>query len=86
MSNNILRPAFVKSIQRMECTKCGAEANASCNCGVKYKPVKECVREYDEANPGKSARAAAADLGVDPMTVHRARKAHVDQSTPERHM
>jgi hypothetical protein len=79
--SNVLRPAFVKSIQRMECTKCGAEANASCNCGVTYKPAAERVREYDEANPGKSTRAAAADLGVSKDTVNRARG--VSHETPE---
>jgi hypothetical protein len=26
------------SIQRMICTGCGAEANASCNCGQPYVP------------------------------------------------
>jgi hypothetical protein len=80
---NILRPAFVKSIQRMQCTQCGAEANASCNCGVNYKPVQERVREYDEANPGKSTRAAAADLGVDQSTVSRARASSDADASPE---
>jgi hypothetical protein len=25
-------------VQRVVCTGCGAEANASCNCGVSYVP------------------------------------------------
>lgn len=31
------RLQIVHSIQRMACTKCGAEANASCNCGEAYE-------------------------------------------------
>jgi hypothetical protein len=81
--SNILRPAFVKSIQRLQCTKCGAEANASCNCGANYKPVQERVREYDEANPGKSTRAAAADLGVSQSAVQKARKSGEHQCSPD---
>ena len=55
---------IVHSLARLQCTKCGAEANASCNCGQPYVPVALRVKEYDEANPGKSSRKAAADLGV----------------------
>ncbi len=32
---------LVHSIQRLACSKCGAEANASCNCGVPYEVVLE---------------------------------------------
>ncbi len=42
----------VQSIQRMACTKCGAEANASCNCGVAYEALagfKEKARQRDRA-------------------------------------
>jgi hypothetical protein len=31
-------PEIRQSIQRIVCTGCGAEANASCNCGVAYQP------------------------------------------------
>jgi hypothetical protein len=69
------------SIQRMICTGCGAEANASCNCGVAYVPAAQRVAEYDKANPGQSTRQAAADLGVDKETVRKARS-RGDQSPP----
>ena len=77
-----------RSIQRMVCIGCGAEANAACNCGKAYVPAAQRVAKYDEANPGKSTREAAADLGVSHETVSKARKsgasleAPVNQLTP----
>lgn len=61
------------SIQRMVCTGCGAEANASCNCGVSYMAKSARAAEAIRANPHKSDRAIAADLGVSDRTVNRAR-------------
>jgi hypothetical protein len=73
------------AVQQMVCTACGSEANASCNCGKPYVPKKQRAREAIEANPQKSDRAIAADIGVDPMTVNKARRElGVDVSTPER--
>ncbi len=74
---------IVQSIQRLVCTSCGAEANASCNCGKPYVPATERVREYDKANPGKSTRYAAADLGVSNKTVSQVRNSGVTQVTPD---
>jgi hypothetical protein len=62
------------SIRRMVCTRCGAEANASCNCGVTYQPKAVRAAEAIKANPGKSDRAIAAEVGVGHATVSRARK------------
>ena len=63
----------------------GSEANASCNCGLSYVPKKLRAAEAIKANPEKSDRAIAADLGVDPMTVNKARRElGVEHSTPER--
>lgn len=67
------RPAIKISIQRMVCTGCGAEANASCNCGMAYVPASQRAAEAVRANPEKSDRAIAADIGVSAMTVNRAR-------------
>jgi hypothetical protein len=70
----------VISISRLICTGCGAETNATCNCGMEYRPKSERAREAVEANPEKSNRAIAEEIGVDEKTV---RKARADQSAPE---
>src|SRR6516162_2569202 len=75
------RLEIVHSLARLQCTRCGAQANASCNCGEPYVPAAIRVAEYDKKNPGKSTRAAAADLGVSNATVSKARG--VNQLTPE---
>jgi hypothetical protein len=74
---------IVRSLARLRCTKCGAEADASCNCGEPYLPAAIRVKEYDKANPGKSTRAAAADLGISKSEVGRARLSVVLDGTPE---
>jgi hypothetical protein len=63
-----------RSIQRMVCTGCGAEANASCDCGVAYQPKSVRATEAIKAHPEKSDRAIAADLRTSPETVHKARR------------
>jgi hypothetical protein len=63
------------SIQRMVCTACGAEASASCNCGVSYAPKSARAAEAIKANPEKSDRAIAAEIGVSHTTVQEAREA-----------
>jgi len=68
------------SIQRMVCSGCGAEANASCNCGVSYVPKAARAAEALKANPEKSNRAIAEEIGANEKTV---RKARADQSAPE---
>ena len=75
---------IVQSIQRMACTGCGAEANVSCNCGKPYVPKSERAAEAIKANPEKSDRAIAAELGVSPMTVNRARATVPDVTVDER--
>lgn len=72
------------AVQQMTCTGCGAEANASCNCGKPYVPKKQRAAEAIAANPQKSDRAIAADIGVSPMTVGRARSEGETDVTPER--
>jgi hypothetical protein len=72
------------SIQRMACVSCGAEANASCNCGVNYQPKSIRATEAVRANPGKSDRAIAAEIGVSPMTVNRVRATVPDVTVDKR--
>ena len=57
----------------MVCTGCGAEANASCNCGVAYQPKAIRAAEAVKASPEKSNVAIAKDIGVDEKTVRKAR-------------
>jgi hypothetical protein len=71
------------SIQRMVCTGCGAEANASCNCGLNYVPAAVRVAEAIKANPGKSIRLIAAEIGVSKSTVGRAYNSTVPSGTVE---
>jgi hypothetical protein len=70
------------SVQRMVCTGCGAEANASCNCGVAYMPKSVRAAEAVKANPEKSSRAIANEIGVDKNTVEKARKELTGDKSP----
>jgi hypothetical protein len=67
-------PAIKLSIQRMVCTGCGAEANASCNCGKAYVPKAVRAAEAVAAHPEKSNRQIADEIGADKVIVDRARK------------
>src|SRR5882724_10641497 len=69
-----MKPVIQISVQRMVCTKCGAEANASCRCGEPYVPKSIRAAKAIATNPQKSDRAIAADIGVNQSTVSRARK------------
>jgi DNA-binding transcriptional MocR family regulator len=62
---------------QLECAACGATADAACACGAPYLPAGERTAKAvaDPANKNKSSRAIAAELGVSPDTVDRARKA-----------
>ena len=68
----------------MVCTACGAEAKASCACGVGYMPKAVRAAEAIKANPEKSDRAIAEELGVSDMTVGRARKQVQHDVAPEK--
>lgn len=73
------------AVQRMACTACGSEANATCNCGKPYVPKKQLAADAIAANPQKSDRAIAADLGIDHKTVGAARReTGGEDSPPER--
>jgi hypothetical protein len=77
------RPAFYKSIIRLSCSACGAEANASCSCGKPYVPARERAAEAVAAHPDKSNRVIAEEIGVDEKTVRQARASTADQSAVE---
>jgi hypothetical protein len=69
-----------RAIVRLECSSCGAEANASCDCAKPYVPAAVRVAKLASERPELSNRAIAAELGVDEKTV---RKARADQSAPD---
>src|ERR1700722_13570493 len=59
---------------QMRCSSCGSAAKATCNCDVAYLPAGEFAARAVAANPEKSDRALAKEIGVDAATVRRARK------------
>jgi hypothetical protein len=58
----------------MRCSSCGSAAKATCHCGVAYLPASEFAARAVAANPHKSDRAIATEIGVSADTVRRARK------------
>jgi hypothetical protein len=71
--------------RQIGCSACGATANASCDCGAPYLPAGQRAAEAVAANPEKSDRAIAAEIGVDKNTVAAARrKSGGEDSPPEK--
>jgi hypothetical protein len=68
-ANRYAPPAKIPSIARLACSSCGAETDASCNCGAPYLPAGMRAAKAIAENPEKSDRAIAADIGVDHKTV-----------------
>lgn len=60
---------------KLVCSSCGAPGEGSCRCGVPYVTPGERAEAAVKANPGKSDRTIAEELGVSHTTVQRARKA-----------
>lgn len=63
----------VESVAKLECSACGAAGVASCNCNASYIPAKDRAVAAIAANPQKSNRALAKDLGVSHTSVNKAR-------------
>lgn len=63
-----------RAIVRLECSGCGAEANASCDCAKPYVPARAKAAAAIVAKPEKSNRAIADEIGVSHETVRRARE------------
>jgi hypothetical protein len=74
-----LKPA--QKIVRLECSACGAEGQGSCDCGAPYLQPADRAAKAIAANPEKSDRAIAAELGIGNKTVSRARNATVSPDT-----
>lgn len=71
-----------RAIVRLECSACGAEANASCDCAKPYVPASAKAAAAIAANPNKSDRAIAAEIGVDHKTVGKARRDATGEDSP----
>lgn len=67
---------------RLVCKACGAAGEGSCGCGADYVPAGERAAEAVAANPAKSDRAIAEEIGVSHPTVAKARKAATGKSLP----
>jgi hypothetical protein len=63
-------PAIVETVVRYECPKCGN----NCQCGVPYVPKTMRAAEAIKANPEKSDRAIAKEIGASPTIVGKARE------------
>jgi hypothetical protein len=70
---SILTAALEPRQAKLQCTQCGATADAACACGAPYVPAADRVAEYDAAHPGQSNRAVAKALKVSEKTVRKAR-------------
>jgi hypothetical protein len=77
-----LRPS--KSIGSLRCEECGAPGKAGCNCGARYIPANEYAAKAVAANPEKSDRAIAADIGVSDFTVRKARQSGASNHAPDK--
>jgi hypothetical protein len=62
------------TVVQMACTVCGAQAEASCDCGAPYLPAGKKAAKGIAANPELSDRAIAEKLGIGNKTVSRVRK------------
>src|SRR6516165_6581704 len=71
-------PAYKISVVQLQCTMCKAETAAACSCGATYrvKPAERAITAITE-HPEKSDRAIAAEIGVSPTTVGKARASTV---------
>jgi len=71
-------PEIKVSVVQLQCTLCGAETHAACSCGAVYRPkASERAANAVAGHPEKSDRAIAAEIGVSPTTVGKARASTV---------
>jgi hypothetical protein len=75
-------PAYKISVTQLQCTGCGAETHAACNCGRAYLPKLQRAEEIAEANPNISVRQLAEQASVSHGTAQEA-KSRVQSRTPD---
>jgi hypothetical protein len=64
---------FKAKPKRIQCSSCGAEGTAGCDCGAPYVTPGERAATAAAAYPEKSDGMIAREIGVDRSTVTRAR-------------
>jgi hypothetical protein len=74
MSDTAKIIAINPNAARLECSLCGASTNAACECGAPYVPAGARAAAAVAADPEKSDRALATEVGVSKDTIRRARK------------
>jgi hypothetical protein len=80
----ITMPRPAAAARQIGCWSCGATTDAACDCGVAYVPAGQRAADAVAANPEKTDRAIAAEIGVDHKTVGAARKLVGEHSPPEK--
>jgi hypothetical protein len=70
--------------RQLGCSACGATTEATCDCGAPYLPASQRAAEAIAANPERSDRAIAAEIGVGKNTVMRARQSAGPDGPPEK--
>lgn len=76
-------PFTAQSVQCLVCSVCGAEADASCNCGATYLPAEVRALAAIKNNPDMSDRALADKAGVSHPTIANARKKATGNDLPD---
>jgi hypothetical protein len=74
---------LIINMPQIGCMACGATTEAACDCGVPYLPAGERAAAAIVANPERSDRAIASEIGVDHKTVAAARRLVGESSPPE---
>jgi len=69
---------------KLVCSACGAPGEGSCHCGAPYVTPGERAEAAVKANPEKSDRAIADEIGVSDKTVAKARRSTADNSAVEK--
>jgi hypothetical protein len=84
MSASIIKMRPAAAPGKLGCSACGATTEAACDCGAPYLPAGQRAAEAIAANPEKSDRAIAVEIGVDHKTVGKARRSVGDHSPPDK--
>jgi hypothetical protein len=78
-------PLKRRSTAQLSCSACGACSDAACDCGAPYLPAGDIAARAIKANPKRSDRSIAEEVGVNQKTVGASRRELGEEySSPER--